>query len=150
MGRACSRLTNSHAGRSFSGQQPLGHRPQGEWTDHEDRLAAEWLQRQGVLVSVEVAGQAVQTAARDHPFHPVKAYLQGSLGWSRARGPLALHLPRCRGHRILACHRFALAHLGRRANLPTQGEGRLLPILEGPQGIRKSTALRTVAGVFHR
>ena len=25
--------------------------PKGEWTDHEDRLAAEWLQKQGVLVS---------------------------------------------------------------------------------------------------
>src|SRR6478735_4301924 len=59
---------------------PWGIVPNGEWTDYEDRLAAEWLQRQGVLVSVEVAGQAVQTAARDHPFHPVKAYLQ-SLHW---------------------------------------------------------------------
>ena len=47
---------------------PWGVIPKGEWTDHEDRLAAEWLQRQGVLVSVEVAGQAVQTVARDHPF----------------------------------------------------------------------------------
>ena len=54
--------------------------PKGDWTDHEDRLAAEWLQRQGVLVSVEIAGQAVQTAARDHPFHPVKSYLQ-ALNW---------------------------------------------------------------------
>jgi predicted P-loop ATPase len=59
---------------------PWGVVLKGEWTDHEDRLAAEWLQRQGVLVSVEVVGQAVQTAARDHPFHPVKTYLQG-LHW---------------------------------------------------------------------
>lgn len=42
---------------------PWGVVPKGEWTDHEDRLAAEWLQRQGILVSVEVAGQAVQTAS---------------------------------------------------------------------------------------
>jgi len=46
---------------------PWGVVPKGEWTDHEDRLAAEWLQKQGILVSVEVAGQAAQTAARDHP-----------------------------------------------------------------------------------
>ena len=59
---------------------PWGVVPKGEWTDHEDRLATEWLQRQGVLVSVEVAGQAVQTAARDHSFHPVKTYLNG-LRW---------------------------------------------------------------------
>jgi hypothetical protein len=62
---------------------PWGVISNGEWTDHEDRLAAEWLQRQGILVSVEVAGQAVQTAARDHPFHPVKTYLKG-LHWDRA------------------------------------------------------------------
>jgi hypothetical protein len=59
---------------------PWGIVPKGEWTDHEDRLAAEWLQRQGILVSVDVAGQAVQTAARDHPFHPVRTYLN-SLYW---------------------------------------------------------------------
>ena len=49
----------------------------GEWTDHEDRLAAEWLQKQGIFVSVEITGQAVQTAARDHPFHPVNRYMHG-------------------------------------------------------------------------
>jgi hypothetical protein len=62
---------------------PWGAVPEGEWTDHEDRLAAEWLQKQGILVSAEVAGQAVQTAARDHLFHPVKAYLQ-ALHWDGA------------------------------------------------------------------
>jgi predicted P-loop ATPase len=55
---------------------PLG----GEWTDHEDRLTADWLQHQGILVSVEVAGQAVQAVARDHRFHPVRDYLD-SLRW---------------------------------------------------------------------
>ena len=50
-----------------------------------------------------------------------------ALGWSRAPGPMAIHLPRCRGYRILARRRLALAHLGRRTDLPTRGEGRLLP-----------------------
>ena len=50
--------------------KPWGIMPNGEWTDHEDHLAAEWLRKQGILVSV-------QTAARDRPFHPVKKYLQG-------------------------------------------------------------------------
>ena len=44
------------------------------------------------------------------------------------------------GHRILACRGIVLAHLGRRTHFPTRGEG--------PQGIRKSTALRTVAGEY--
>src|SRR5581483_1365287 len=59
---------------------PWGVVLKGEWTDHEDRLAADWLQKQGILVSVDVAGQAIQTAARDHPIHPVKSYLHG-LKW---------------------------------------------------------------------
>ena len=42
--------------------------PKGEWTDHEDRLAAEWLQKARIPVSVGIAGQAVQTTARVHPF----------------------------------------------------------------------------------
>ncbi len=70
---------------------PLGCRPRRGMGDHEDRLATEWLQRQRIMVSVEGAGQAVQTATRDHPFHPVKAYLQG-LHWDGV-GRLERRLP---------------------------------------------------------
>jgi hypothetical protein len=59
---------------------PWGIVPKGEWSDHEDRRAAESLQKQGILVSVEVAGQALQTAARDPSFHPVRAYLE-AVAW---------------------------------------------------------------------
>jgi len=63
---------------------PWGMVIKGEWTDHEDRLAAEWLQRQGIMVSVEVASQAVQTAARDRSFYPAKGYFNG-LRWDGFR-----------------------------------------------------------------
>jgi hypothetical protein len=49
---------------------PWGIVPKGEWSDHEDRLAAEWLQKQGILVSVDVAGQAVQPRLAITPFTP--------------------------------------------------------------------------------
>ncbi len=52
----------------------------GEWTDHEDRLAANWLQHAGIYVSVEIAGQAVQSVAKDRRFHPVREYLD-TLKW---------------------------------------------------------------------
>jgi hypothetical protein len=45
--------------------------PQNEWTDQEDRLTAEWLQRHRILVSVEIASQAVQTVATQRRVHPV-------------------------------------------------------------------------------
>ena len=128
---------------------PWGVVPKGEWTDHEDRLAAEWLQRQGILVSVDVAGQAVQTAARDHPFHPVKAYLQG-LHWDgveRLDRWLSTYLgaddtdySRAVGSRWLISAVARIFQPGAKADCCL--------ILEGPQGIRKSTALRTIAGEY--
>lgn len=128
---------------------PWGVVPKGEWTDHEDRLAAEWLQRQGILVSVEVAGQAVQTAARDRPFHPVKAYLQG-LHWdgiervdrwlSAYLGAEDTEYSQAVGSRWLISAVARIFQPGAKADCCL--------ILEGPQGIRKSTALRTVAGEF--
>jgi hypothetical protein len=45
------------------------------WTDEDDIRVAEWLQHQGILATKETAGQAVQTVAREHPFHPIREYL---------------------------------------------------------------------------
>jgi len=42
------------------GLSTAGH----SWTDQEDRLAADWLQRNGILVDVNTAAQAAQTVAR--------------------------------------------------------------------------------------
>jgi hypothetical protein len=72
---------------------PWGIVPKGEWTDHEDRLAAEWRQKQGILVSVEVAGQGVQTAARDRPSRN-DLCARASMGPRRASRQLALRVPR--------------------------------------------------------
>ena len=128
---------------------PWGVVPNGEWTDHEDRLATEWLQRQGILVSVEVAGQAVQTAARDHPFHPIRTYLQG-LEWdgvervdrwlSSYLGAEDTEYSRAVGSRWLISAVARIFRPGAKADCCL--------ILEGPQGIRKSTALRTLAGQY--
>jgi predicted P-loop ATPase len=128
---------------------PWGVVPKGEWSDHEDRLAAEWLQRQGILVSVEVAGQAVQTAARDHPFHPVRTYLQG-LHWDGVErvdrwlwaylGAEDTDYSRAVGSRWLVSAVARVLRPGAKADCCL--------ILEGAQGIRKSTALRTLAGEY--
>jgi hypothetical protein len=128
---------------------PWGVVPKGEWTDYEDRLATEWLQRQGVLVSVEVAGQAVQTAARDHSFHPVKTYLHG-LRWDgveRLDRWLSTYLGAEDGEYSRAVgSRWLISAVARIFRPGAKADCCL--ILEGPQGIRKSTALRTVAGEY--
>ncbi len=128
---------------------PWGIVPKGEWTDHEDRLAAEWLQKQGILVTVDVAGQAIQTAARDHPIHPVKTYLHG-LDWDGVQrvdtwlssylGSEDTEYARAVGSRWLISAAARILRPGAKADCCL--------ILEGPQGIRKSTALKTLAGEF--
>ena len=40
------------------------------WTDDDDVRLAAWLQYHGIMVGKETAGQAAQTVAREHEFHP--------------------------------------------------------------------------------
>ena len=116
------------------------------WTDHEDRLAADWLQHQGIFVSVEVAGQAVQAAARNHSFHPVRDYLTG-LKWDgtkRADGWLSLYMGVETSDYVAAVgQRWLLSAVARIFEPGCKADCVL--IVEGPQGIRKSTALRVLA-----
>ena len=62
------------------GAPPWGGAVNCDWTDNHDRLATEWLQNSGIHVSVEVTAQAVQTAAIENRFHPVRDYLD-ALTW---------------------------------------------------------------------
>ena len=56
---------------------PWGAAP--NWSGHEDRLTAEWLQRKGILVDVGTAAQAAQTVSKDRSFHPVRQYLESTV-----------------------------------------------------------------------
>src|SRR5580704_5157556 len=47
------------------------------WRDEDDVRTAAWMQRHGIMVSKEIAGQAVQTVARESQFHPIREYLKG-------------------------------------------------------------------------
>jgi predicted P-loop ATPase len=98
---------------------------------------------------VEVAGQAAQTAARDRPFHPVRAYLKG-LRWDGVKrvdrwlttylGAAETEYSRAVGSRWLISAVARIFRPGSKADCCL--------ILEGTQGIRKSTALRTLAGEY--
>ena len=94
-------------------------------------------------------GQAAQTAARDRPFHPLRAYLKG-LRWDGVKrvdrwlttylGAAETEYSRAVGSRWLISAVARIFRPGAKADCCL--------ILEGPQGIRKSTALRTVAGEY--
>jgi predicted P-loop ATPase len=129
-------------------QTPWGS--DGEWSDQEDRRTTEWLQHHGILVKLTEAGQAVQTVAQGHSFHPVRQYLD-SLGWdgiSRIDGWLELYagaeateLNRAVGARWLISAVARVYQPGCKVDCCL--------ILEGPQDIGKSTALRVLGGDWY-
>jgi predicted P-loop ATPase len=117
-----------------------------EWTDHEDRLAADWLQHHGIYVSVEVAGLAVQTVARDRTFHPVRQKLD-SLEWDgtcRIDDWLSLYLGADSNEYTCAIGpRWLISAVARIYKPGCKVDCAL--IIEGDQGLMKSTALKTLA-----
>ena len=128
---------------------PWGTLPKTGWTDQEDRLTAEWLQRNRIFVSVEVASQAVQTVAAQRRVHPVRDYLNG-LNWDgvpRLDGWLSKYLGVEESNYSYAVGaRWMLSAIARIYRPGAKADCCL--ILEGPQGIKKSTALRTLAGEY--
>jgi predicted P-loop ATPase len=117
------------------------------WADEHDVLAAAWLQHQGISVNKEIAGQAVQTVAREHAFHPIRDYLN-SIKWDgieRIDYWLTLYLGADPSKYIEAVGaRFLIGGVARVFRPGVKND--TCPILEGPQGALKSTALRTLAG----
>ena len=117
-----------------------------QWTDHEDRLAADWLQHAGILVSADVAGQAVQTVARERPFHPVREYLD-FLKWDgrkRIDTWLSAYLgAEANDYTVAVGARWLISAVAR-IYKPGEKVDCCL-ILEGPQGLKKSMALGTMA-----
>jgi predicted P-loop ATPase len=128
---------------------PWGVIPKEGWTDQEDRLTAEWLQRNRIFVSVEIASQAVQTVAAQRRVHPVRDYLNG-LNWDgvpRLEGWLSKYLGVKESNYSYAVGaRWMLSAVARIYRPGAKADCCL--ILEGPQGIKKSTALRTLAGEY--
>jgi predicted P-loop ATPase len=128
---------------------PWGALPKEGWTDQEDRLTAEWLQRNRIFISVEVASQAVQTVAAQRRVHPVRDYLNG-LNWDgvpRLDRWLSTYLGVEESNYSYAVGaRWMLSAVARIYRPGAKADCCL--ILEGPQGIKKSTALRTLAGGY--
>jgi hypothetical protein len=118
-----------------------------EWLDTYDTLTAAWMQRNGVLINSNIAAEAVQAVAREHCFHPVRDYLR-SLSWDGTeRLPVWLHdyfgaLDTSYVRAVSA--RWLVSAVARVMQPGCQVDHTLL--LEGPQGIYKSSGLRAVFG----
>ncbi|MBI4905137.1 MAG: hypothetical protein HY820_15995 [Acidobacteria bacterium] len=117
-----------------------------DWTPNHDTLTTEWLHHQGIFVSIDVTGQAVEAVARERPFHPVRAYLK-DLTWD-GKHRLESWLPDYLGvdpspYSAAVGSRWIISAVARVFEPGCKADCCL--ILEGEQGIRKSTALRVLA-----
>lgn len=115
------------------------------WTGTDDIQTADWLQRQGICVPPQVAGQAVEVVAKDRKTHPVREYLE-SLTWdgtSRLSSWLATYLGVEPSPYVMAVGSCWMISAVARILRPGVKADTCL-ILEGPQGIKKSTALRVL------
>jgi predicted P-loop ATPase len=117
------------------------------WEDADDVRTAEWLQLRGVNVAPLVVGRAVGAVAREHRIHPVRDWLE-HLRWDgtpRIETRTSTYLgaaPTAFHHTVGALWLIsAVARIFR----PGVKADHML-ILEGPQGARKSTAIKVLAG----
>jgi predicted P-loop ATPase len=124
---------------------PWGHA--GEWTDVADIRAAEWLQRQGIVVPAATASQAVEAVAHLSPFHPVRNYLT-SLSWDGEKRIdtwlMKYFGVEDSGYARAVGAKWLISCIARVMSPGCQVDHCL--IFEGTQGIRKSSALRELGG----
>jgi predicted P-loop ATPase len=116
------------------------------WTNIHDLRAADWLQHEEIAVTPDVAGQAVEAVAREQRFHPVLDYLtrcrwdgQPRLDLWAVRFLGAGDTPFVRA----VSSRWMMSAVARVTEPGCKADCAL--ILEGPQGLLKSTALKTLA-----
>ena len=115
------------------------------WTDRHDTLLVEWLNHVGISASRDVVGQAVQAVSEEQKYHPVREFLQdvGSRwdGDPRIDTWLQeyLHVD-CGNYHSAVGSRWLISAVARIFQPGCKADCCL--ILEGEQGIKKSTALR--------
>jgi predicted P-loop ATPase len=115
------------------------------WGPHDDLLVAHWLQQQGISVNAATAAQAVEVVARDQTFHPVLGYLDSLKhdGKARLEGWLATYLGAEQSdYNKIIGRAVLIAAVARIRNPGCKVDN--VPIFEGAQGAKKSTAVRAL------
>ena len=120
--------------------------PDTPLTDHHESLIRVWFQNEDIVANQGDVGRAIQAAARFNCLHPVKDYLNPLIwdGKPRAETWLINYLGaedtpymRAIGPRILIAAVARIFKPGCKVDT--------MPVLEGPQGRKKSMALRTLS-----
>lgn len=126
---------------------PWGKPPGKTWEDHDNRMTADWLQHKDIHVNTFMAAEAVDTIAHDNDRDPLVDWVTG-LQWDGIPR-LDDWLPYFFGANdtpyVRNTGRKWLISAVARAVQPGCKADHCL-ILEGAQGIRKSSGLRVLAG----
>lgn len=126
---------------------PWSNQTVEHWTDYHDTRACEWFQEQEIPVPVGVVGRGIQTIARENRVYPVREYLN-ALNWDRTprlNAWLTTYFGVEDSQYVRAVGpRFLISAVARVFSPGCQVDHML--ILEGPQGILKSSALQVLAG----
>lgn len=126
---------------------PWGKTANHDWTDNDDRLTAEWLQQHGVQAKTTLASEAVLTVAAENGINPLIDFLNPLEwdGWPRLTMWLTDYLGVEETPYSRAVGRAWMISAVARAYQPGCKADHCL-ILEGKQGLKKSTALKALAG----
>lgn len=121
--------------------------PPRPWSDADDVRCAEWLQRREINVSPAMVSRSVGAVAREIRVHPVRDYLS-QLRWDgvpRLERWTITHLGAedTQLNRIFGA-RWMISAVARIMQSGVKADHML--ILEGPQGAKKSSAIKTLAG----
>lgn len=126
---------------------PWGGTPREEWTDDDDIHCAEWLQRNGIHADEKSAAKAVESVARENPTHQVREYLE-SLRWDgKERLPYWLTVyagVEASSYSEAVGTRFLVGAVARIMRPGVKMDTAL--VLEGEQGLGKSTLVKTLFG----
>lgn len=126
--------------------EPVGSTLPRAWGDADDVRCAEWLQRHEINVPPVVVGRSVVAVARNIRIHPVRDYLT-ALAWDgtlRLDAWAVTYLGATDTPLNRAMASLWMISAVARIMRPGCKADHML-ILEGPQGIRKSTALKVLA-----
>jgi predicted P-loop ATPase len=115
------------------------------WGPHDDLLLAHWLQQRGIGVSPAIAAQAVEVVARDRTFHPALDYLNSLKhdGTARLESWMATYLgAEPSDYSKIIGRAMFIAAVARIRDSGCKVDN--VPIFEGAQGARKSTAIKAL------
>lgn len=151
--RTCPEWSGVIAWNLFTGRVECRKRPpwdwrtpaSPEWTDNDTSKITVWLQQQKVYVPPEVAGRAAYTVASENPYHPIREWLMG-LKWDgrrRVHEWLTVYLGADDNAYVSAVgQRWLVSAVARIMEPGCKADTAL--ILEGKQGLGKSTALKVL------